>query len=60
MSDEPTDPMQNKVLNAYKVARSYITHENNLINSRINSTLLLHGFLLAAFGLMLRLCLSYA
>jgi hypothetical protein len=41
-------------LAVYDQFRDYVKHEDELINARISRTLLLHGFLLAAYGLLLQ------
>jgi hypothetical protein len=41
-------------LELYKLYRSYVEHEDRLTTDRINRTILVHGFLIASYGLMLQ------
>lgn len=41
-------------IRTYENLRKYVEHEDNLVNARISRTLLLHGFLFAAFVLLVQ------
>lgn len=49
----PASPLPDK-LDAYKVFRNYLEHEDALINQRITWMLTIHGFLYATYGFTLQ------
>lgn len=51
-SEQPLD--KDDLLTAYQQLRAYLEHEDELIDARISRALLLHGFLLAAYSLLLQ------
>ena len=53
-ASEPETREEDSVLRVYNRIRSYIEHEDKLINDRISRTLLVHGFLLASGVLLVQ------
>ena len=52
-SIHPNDTHLPGVLSYYETLRSYIQHEDDLINSRLTWSLTVHGFLFAIYGILL-------
>src|SRR5271169_5831898 len=50
----PSDnPAVSEILTYYERMRSYVEHEDGLINSRLTWSLTIHGFLFASYGILL-------
>ena len=49
-----SDQSEAILMERYRIARSYIEHEDKLASERISRTLLVHGFLLASYVLLIQ------